>query len=110
MSNNNNEDPIDPSKIPALFATIHWRSPSRPDGYTDEEVWCLNYDANRHLPDLQRSLLKDWDRELAAMTEDEFEARLLENVGRSEILSRMMEARARGLKAERPADESPGSV
>lgn len=37
--------------IPALFATIHFRSERRPDGYTDEDMVRLNEMANRHLKD-----------------------------------------------------------
>lgn len=37
--------------IPALFATIHFRSERRPDGYTDEHIAELNEAANRHLKD-----------------------------------------------------------
>lgn len=32
--------------IPALFATIHWRSPQRPDGYTAEQVEEINRKLN----------------------------------------------------------------
>jgi hypothetical protein len=36
-----------PARIPALFATIHFRSERRPNGYTDEEIAELNELANR---------------------------------------------------------------
>ena len=36
----------DPQQIPALFATIHFRSAERPDGYTDAEIAELNILAN----------------------------------------------------------------
>jgi len=40
------EDPKDEAsedeKIPALFATIHFRSDARPDGYTDEDIRRIN--------------------------------------------------------------------
>lgn len=36
-----------PARIPALFATIHFRSERRPNGYTDEEIVRLNELANR---------------------------------------------------------------
>lgn len=32
--------------IPSLFATIHWRSPQRPNGYTAEEVEEINRKLN----------------------------------------------------------------
>ena len=35
-----------PPVIPALFATIHFRSDARPDGYTDEDIAALNAIAN----------------------------------------------------------------
>ena len=35
-----------PPVIPALFATIHFRSAQRPDGYTDEDIQALNAIAN----------------------------------------------------------------
>jgi hypothetical protein len=50
-------DGDDDDKIPALFATIHWRSKERPDGYTAADVSWLNVVANKHLPDLYRRLL-----------------------------------------------------
>lgn len=37
----------EPPEIPALFATIHFRSDARPDGYTDEDVAALNATANQ---------------------------------------------------------------
>lgn len=39
--------------IPALFATIHFKSEHRPDGYTDEDIEDMNNKANAHLPHLQ---------------------------------------------------------
>jgi hypothetical protein len=36
--------------IPALFATIHFRSDARPDGYTDEDIAALNAIANKRSP------------------------------------------------------------
>jgi hypothetical protein len=33
-------------EIPSLFCTIHWKSPSRPNGYTAEDVAELNRLAN----------------------------------------------------------------
>lgn len=52
------EDPIDPNEvpedlIPALFATIHHKSDTRPDGYSPEDIEDLNNAANAHLPHLQ---------------------------------------------------------
>lgn len=32
--------------LPALFATIHFRGPQRPDGYTADEITELNRAAN----------------------------------------------------------------
>ena len=32
----------EPPNIPALFATIHFQSDERPDGYTDEDIQALN--------------------------------------------------------------------
>lgn len=34
-------------QIPAIFATIHFRSPERPNGYTPEDIAELNRLANR---------------------------------------------------------------
>ena len=39
-----------PPVIPALFATIHFRSDARPDGYTDEDIRALNDIANEPQP------------------------------------------------------------
>ncbi|WP_286693158.1 MULTISPECIES: hypothetical protein [unclassified Brevundimonas] len=39
-----------PKDIPALFATIHFRSDERPDGYTDEDIQALNTLANQPRP------------------------------------------------------------
>lgn len=39
-----------PPVIPALFATIHFRSDARPDGYTDEDIAALNAIANKPKP------------------------------------------------------------
>lgn len=38
------------NEIPALFATIHFRSEKRPDGYTAEEIAELNELANAKEP------------------------------------------------------------
>jgi hypothetical protein len=43
-------------KIPALFATIHFRSERRPDGYTDEDIEDLSIEANKHIPELYEKL------------------------------------------------------
>jgi hypothetical protein len=40
------EDDQVPADIPALFATIHFQSDERPDGYTDEDIQALNALAN----------------------------------------------------------------
>lgn len=34
--------PDDRQALPALFATIHFRSDERPDGYSDDEIAALN--------------------------------------------------------------------
>lgn len=44
------EDDQEPPNIPALFATIHFRSDERPDGYTDEDIQALNTLANTPKP------------------------------------------------------------
>lgn len=36
----------EPADIPALFATIHFQSDERADGYTDEDICTLNAIAN----------------------------------------------------------------
>ena len=51
-------------KLPVLFATIHWRSESRPDGWTSEEVEDLNIEANRHIPELYKALKEQRDQRL----------------------------------------------
>lgn len=38
-------------RLPALFATIHFRSTQRPDGYTADDVADLNRAANRSASD-----------------------------------------------------------
>lgn len=43
----------DDEKLPALFATIHFRSARRPEGYTGDEIAELNRAAN------PRSLIRD---------------------------------------------------
>ena len=35
-----------PKAVPALFATIHFQSDERPDGYTEEDIAALNALAN----------------------------------------------------------------
>lgn len=50
-------------QIPAIFATIHWRSDERPNGYTAEEVSWLNVIANRHIPALYAELLAQHRRQ-----------------------------------------------
>lgn len=48
------DKPDDPAKkpkrgrTPALFATIHFETPQRPDGYTDADIAELNRLANLH--------------------------------------------------------------
>lgn len=44
------EDDQAPADIPALFATIHFQSDERPDGYTDEDIQALNALANTPKP------------------------------------------------------------
>ncbi len=46
-----------PGDVPAIFATIHFRSADRPDGYTSEEIEDLNIEANRHIPELYDKLV-----------------------------------------------------
>jgi hypothetical protein len=41
----------DEKKIPALFATIHHRSESRPNGYTADDIFRMNLIANGVDPD-----------------------------------------------------------
>ena len=36
----------EPDNIPALFATIHFRGPARPEGYTGDDIAELNALAN----------------------------------------------------------------
>jgi hypothetical protein len=43
--------------IPAIFATIHHRSPARPDGYGPEDISWLNVVANQHIPEVHEKLL-----------------------------------------------------
>ena len=38
-------------EIPSLFATIYFRSDSRPHGYTADQIEGLNTEANRRLPE-----------------------------------------------------------
>ncbi len=45
MSDKPESDPK-PKDIPALFATIHFRSEERPNGYSDEDIAELNDLAN----------------------------------------------------------------
>lgn len=40
--------------IPALFATIHFKSDRRLDGYTDEEIAELNRIANFRAPEIRK--------------------------------------------------------
>jgi hypothetical protein len=41
---------LDDESIPKFFATIHWKSPLRPNGYTHEDVAELNRIANLPKP------------------------------------------------------------
>ncbi|HEY8572720.1 hypothetical protein [Phenylobacterium sp.] len=43
--------------IPAIFGTIHHRSPQRPNGYTPEDISWMNVIANKHIPELYQELL-----------------------------------------------------
>lgn len=38
---------VEPAELPALFATIHFRSEDRPNGYTPDEIAKLNELANK---------------------------------------------------------------
>lgn len=53
--------PTDEAGIPALFATIHHQSDRRPNGYTEDDIWQMNHDANAHLPELQAKMRADRD-------------------------------------------------
>lgn len=44
------DEPVPATAIPALFATIHFQSDERPDGYTDEDIRALNTLANTPKP------------------------------------------------------------
>ena len=52
-------------QIPRLFATIHFRSAQRPDGYTSEDIELLNIEMNKHLPDLYEKLVHQREERLA---------------------------------------------
>jgi hypothetical protein len=41
------DDTTEEDRIPSLFATIHFQSAERPDGYTDEEIGEMNRLANQ---------------------------------------------------------------
>lgn len=59
-------EPHEAEPIPCLFATIHWRSPERPDGYTADEVELMNIEANRHIPNLYAELMASREARLSA--------------------------------------------
>lgn len=44
----------DADGLPRLFATIHYKSDARPDGYSSKDIWEMNNKANAHLPHLQQ--------------------------------------------------------
>lgn len=50
-------DAAESDQIPAIFATIHHRSDSRPDGYLPEDISYMNVLANAHMPELQKELM-----------------------------------------------------
>ena len=52
-------------QIPSLFATIHFRSEQRPDGYTSDDIELLNIQANRHIPDLYEKLVRQREERIA---------------------------------------------
>lgn len=52
-------DQEDEALIPNLFATIHFKSDDRPNGYTDEDIENMNNAANAHLPHLQTKKTDD---------------------------------------------------
>ena len=58
-------------QIPNIFASIHFRSQRRPDGYTNDEIELLNIEANRHIPDLYEKLKAARDERLAREAGDE---------------------------------------
>jgi hypothetical protein len=49
----------DDRPLSVIFATIHHRSSTRPDGYSDAEISWLNVIGNRHIPELYETLLAD---------------------------------------------------
>ncbi len=51
--------------VPALFATIHFRSETRKDGLTSDEIELLSIEANRHIPDLYEKLKAAREERLA---------------------------------------------
>lgn len=44
----------DADGLPRLFATIHYKSDARPEGYSSKDIWNMNNAANAHLPHLQQ--------------------------------------------------------
>jgi hypothetical protein len=58
-------------QIPSLFATIHFRSEQRPDGYTNDDIELLNIQANKHIPDLYEKLVRQREERLAREAEAE---------------------------------------
>ncbi len=60
LQSNRSED-----QIPSLFATIHFRSEQRPDGYTSNDIELLNIEANKHIPDLYEKLVRQREERIA---------------------------------------------
>jgi hypothetical protein len=51
--------PTSDDTIPNLFATIHHKSDTRPDGMEDHEISAFNVMANKHMPELYEALKRD---------------------------------------------------
>ena len=54
--------PVPEDQIPAIFATIHFKSEDRPNGYEDHDISRMNVIANRHIPELYQSLKDDHNK------------------------------------------------
>ncbi len=52
-------------QVPSIFATIHFRSPSRPNGWTDDELELANIQINKHIPELYQKLVRQRNERLA---------------------------------------------
>ena len=56
-----NDEPMSDvdNDIPALYATIHFKSEHRPNGHTAADMVRMNNAANAHLPHLQQDVPED---------------------------------------------------